>query len=87
MINFKRQKTIYCFNGDKNKPFYFNKNNNLHIDISIDPNDMIEKLIKPLFQISSVSQLYLLLLIMRFCRSSDAEDKVKCYQLVWSNEG
>jgi malate synthase len=78
----KERKQFIGFNGDKNKPSsILFKNNNLHIDILIDPNHIIGKLDKA--SISDViveSALSTIIDNEDSVAAVDAEDKVKCYR-------
>ena len=78
----KDKKQFIGFNGDKNKPSsILIKNNNLHIDISIDPNDMIGKIDKAsISNIICESAISTIIDNEDSVAAVDAEDKVKCYR-------
>ncbi len=78
----KDKKQFIGFNGEKNKPkSILIKNNNLHIDILIDPDHMIGKSDK-----ASISDIILESALSTIVDNEDsvaavdAEDKVKCYR-------
>ncbi len=78
----KNKNQFIGFNGKENKPnSILFKNNNLHIDILIDPNHLIGKIDK-----ASISDVVLESAISTIIDNEDsvaavdAEDKVKCYQ-------
>ena len=78
----KNKKQFVGFDGDKEKPSkVLIKNNNLHIEISFDPNHMVGKLDK-----SSISDIIIESAISTIIDNEDsvaavdAEDKVKCYR-------
>jgi malate synthase len=78
----KDKKQFIGFNGDKNKPTsILLKNNNLHIDILINPNHIIGKTDK-----ASISDVVLESAISTIIDNEDSvvavdsEDKVKCYR-------
>ena len=78
----KNKNQFIGFNGDKNKPTsILLKNNNLHIDILIDPNHFIGKTDK-----ASISDIILESALSTIIDNEDsvaavdAEDKVKCYR-------
>ena len=78
----KNKKHFVGFNGDKDKPnSILIKNNNLHIDILIDPNHIIGKSDK-----ASISNVIVESAISTIIDNEDsvtavdAEDKVKCYR-------
>ena len=81
--NYLKNKTQFVgFNGDKDKPnSILIKNNNLHIDILIDPNHIIGKSDK-----ASISNVIVESAISTIIDNEDsvaavdAEDKVKCYR-------
>ena len=80
--NLKNKDQFVGFNGDKNKPdSILIKNNNLHIDILIDPNHIIGKSDK-----ASISDVVVESAISTIIDNEDsvaavdAEDKVKCYR-------
>ena len=77
----KNKKQFIGFNGDKNNPkSILLKNNNLHIDIIIDPNNSIGK--NDLANISDViieSAISTIVDNEDSVAAVDAEDKVKCY--------
>ncbi len=78
----KNKKQFIGFNGDKNKPkSILLKNNNLHIDIVIDPNNSIGK--NDLANISDViieSAISTIVDNEDSVAAVDAEDKIKCYR-------
>ena len=81
--NFLRDKNQFTgFNGDKNKPSsILIKNNNLHIDILIDPNHMIGKSDKAsISDVVSESALSTIIDNEDSVAAVDGEDKVKCYR-------
>ena len=78
----KNKNQFVGFDGDKEKPSkVLIKNNNLHIEISFDPNHMVGKLDK-----SSISDIIIESAISTIIDNEDsvaavdAEDKVKCYR-------
>ena len=78
----KDKKQFIGFNGEKNKPSsILIKNNNLHIDILIDPDHMIGK-----FDKASISNIILESALSTIIDNEDSvaavdgEDKVKCYR-------
>ena len=80
--NLKDKNQFIGFNGEKNKPTsILIKNNNLHIDILIDPNHMIGKSDK-----ASISNIILESALSTIIDNEDSvaavdgEDKVKCYR-------
>ena len=77
----KNKKQFIGFNGDKNNPkSILLKNNNLHIDIIIDPNNSIGK--NDLANISDViieSAISTIVDNEDSVAAVDAEDKIKCY--------
>jgi malate synthase len=80
--NLKNKKQFIGFNGDKNKPSsILIKNNNLHIDIMIDPNHLIGK-----FDKASISDVVVESAVSTIIDNEDsvaavdAKDKVKCYR-------
>jgi len=78
----KNKKQFIGFSGDKNKPkSILLKNNNLHIDIIIDPNNSIGK--NDLANISDViveSAISTIVDNEDSVAAVDAEDKIKCYR-------
>jgi len=78
----KNKKQFIGFNGDKNNPkSILLKNNNLHIDIIIDPNNSIGK--NDLANISDViieSAISTIVDNEDSVAAVDAEDKIKCYR-------
>jgi len=78
----KNKKQFIGFNGDKNNPkSILLKNNNLHIDIIIDPNNLIGK--NDLANISDViveSAISTIVDNEDSVAAVDAEDKIKCYR-------
>jgi len=78
----KNKKQFIGFNGDKNNPkSILLKNNNLHIDIIIDPNSSIGK--NDLANISDViieSAISTIVDNEDSVAAVDAEDKIKCYR-------
>ena len=78
----KNKKQFIGFNGDENKPSsILLKNNNLHIDVLIDPNHIIGKTDK-----ASISDIILESALSTIVDNEDSvaavdgEDKVKCYR-------
>ena len=78
----KNKDQFIAFNGEKEKPTsILIKNNNLHIEISMDPNHMVGKLDK-----ASISDIVVESAISTIIDNEDsvaavdAEDKVKCYR-------
>ena len=78
----KKKDQFIAFNGEKNKPkSILIKNNNLHIEISIDSNHMVGQLDK-----ASISDVVVESAISTIVDNEDsvaavdAEDKVKCYR-------
>ncbi len=78
----KKKDQFIAFNGEKNKPkSILVKNNNLHIEISIDSNHMVGQLDK-----ASISDVVVESAISTIVDNEDsvaavdAEDKVKCYR-------
>ena len=78
----KNKNQFIGFNGEKDKPnSILIKNNNLHIDILIDPNNMIGKIDK-----ASISNIILESALSTIIDNEDSvaavdgEDKVKCYR-------
>ena len=79
---FKNKSQFIAFNGEKEKPrTILIKNNNLHIEISIDPNHLVGKLDK-----ASISDVVVESAISTIVDNEDsvaavdAKDKVKCYR-------
>ena len=69
------------FNGDKNNlSSVLIKNNNLHIDIIIDPSTQVSKMTKLLFQYNCRSAISTIIDNEDSVAAVDAEDKVKCYK-------
>jgi len=80
--NLKNKNQFIAFNGEKEKPKkILIKNNNLHIEISVDPANLVGKLDK-----ASISDVVLESAISTIIDNEDsvaavdAEDKVKCYR-------
>ena len=80
--NLKNKDQFVAFSGDKENPSaILIKNNNLHIEISMDPNHMVGKLDK-----ASISDIVVESAISTIVDNEDsvaavdAEDKVKCYR-------
>jgi len=78
----KDKKQFIGFNGEKNKPIsILIKNNNLHVDILIDPNHIIGK-----FDKASISDVVVESALSTIVDNEDSvaavdgEDKVKCYR-------
>jgi malate synthase len=78
----KDKKQFIGFNGDKNKPTsILIKNNNLHIDILMDPNHIIGKTDKAsICDVVMESALSTIIDNEDSVAAVDSEDKVKCYR-------
>ena len=78
----KDKKQLIGFNGDKNKPTsILIKNNNLHIDILMDPNHIIGKTDKAsICDVVMESALSTIIDNEDSVAAVDSEDKVKCYR-------
>ena len=78
----KNKKQFIGFNGEKNKPTsILIKNNNLHIDVLIDPNHMIGKSDKAsIADVVVESAISTIIDNEDSVAAVDAEDKVKCYR-------
>ncbi|MDC0937882.1 malate synthase G, partial [Pelagibacteraceae bacterium] len=78
----KDKKQFIGFNGDKNKPSsILIKNNNLHIDILVDPNHMIGKSDKAsIADVVIESALSTIIDNEDSVSAVDGEDKIKCYR-------
>jgi malate synthase len=78
----KDKKQFIGFNGDKNKPTsILIKNNNLHIDILIDPNNVIGKTDKAsIADVIMESALSTIIDNEDSVAAVDSDDKVKCYR-------
>ena len=81
-VHLKNKKQFIGYNGEKNKPkSILLKNNNLHLDIIIDPNSSVGK--KDLAGISDViieSAISTIVDNEDSVTAVDAEDKIKCYR-------
>ena len=78
----KNRSQFIGFNGEKNEPnSILLKNNNLHIDIIIDPNHIVGKLDKAsIADVIAESALSTIIDNEDSVAAVDAEDKVKCYR-------
>jgi malate synthase len=81
-IYLKEKKQFIAFNGEKNKPTsILIKNNNLHIDVLIDPNHMIGKSDKAFIaDVVMESALSTIIDNEDSVAAVDGEDKAKCYR-------
>ena len=78
----KNDNQFIGFNGDQNNPTsILIKNNNLHLDILIDPNSLVGKIDKAnISDVISESALSTIIDNEDSVAAVDAEDKVKCYR-------